>query len=191
MIGSEQGHTLSFINRFRPMPPSRKTNPGGGVSIVFNKNRVSFSEYNIRRKKYELVCAKGRITNNTRPLFVLGIYIPPKMKAGAFAECMELVPEAILKIKAETKNPYIVLGGDFNRRNMETALDDYHDIAVLPTPLSRADTCLDVAAATFAEEVGEIEALPPLQTRPPLHGLSLQIETYSQVQMGAVLCPHH
>ena len=102
--------------------------------------------------------------NNTRPFFIIAVYIPPKMLAKNYHECFELISEAILKIKTECKDPYIVIGGDLNRRDIAEAIGDYPDIQILDSPATRNDTRLDVAAASFHSEVLSAESYPPLIT---------------------------
>ena len=75
LINQEHANGLSFINCMRKR--TGPANPGGGVSIIYRKSQVVFKEFKVKRENYEFVCAKGKITNNTRPIFVLAAYFAP------------------------------------------------------------------------------------------------------------------
>ena len=71
----EYGTDLSLIYKNRPVrPSSRRRTAGGGVAIIFNKNRCKFKEKRIRSSKYEIVCAVGRIQGVERRIMVLGLH---------------------------------------------------------------------------------------------------------------------
>ena len=55
-------------------------NTGGGAAILYKKNKISLKPYPFRREGCELVAAKGRISGDNRPLYVIAAYLPPSMK---------------------------------------------------------------------------------------------------------------
>lgn len=60
---------LKSIDRNHPcVSPS---NPGEGVSIVFNPAKIVLKEFPFKRGLHELIAASGRIRNNMRPFFVI------------------------------------------------------------------------------------------------------------------------
>ena len=128
---AKHGHNLHMINRTRKK--LNKSCVGGGVSIIFNKSKVTLKEFTVKRKGHEIVCARGKMQNNTRPIFILGVYISTKYKAAQYHDCLSTLSEAILKIKTEAKDPYIILGGDFNHRNVTEAIGDYPDMKIVDT----------------------------------------------------------
>ena len=151
---------ICFLNRMR-----RKTgrnNPGGGVSIAYNESKVVLADFPITRGKYEIICAKGKIKGNTRLLFVIGAYLPPKLKAADHHECLELIGETILRIKTEFKNPYIILGGDFNGKDIQEAIGDYPDMEEADGGATRGASCLDLCATNFHNEIRSVTNHPPL-----------------------------
>ena len=102
--------------------------------------------------------------NNTRPFFVIGIYLPPKTKAADVNECMQLISQAVLRIKTEAKNPYIVIGGDLNHADMDDAIGDYPDISISDSGPTRRGAYLDKMASNLGEEILEVRNNPPLHT---------------------------
>ena len=69
----EKGHGISSINFYRKK--KSRSNPGGGVTVAFRKAHVTFKEFTITRKNYEILGVRGKITNNTRPIFIIATYI--------------------------------------------------------------------------------------------------------------------
>ena len=58
-------------------------------------------------------------------LFVL--YVPPNQKADITKQMMSCLADGIEKVKLDLKDPYIVIGGDLNRREL-SAIADFPDI---------------------------------------------------------------
>ena len=155
-------HGLEAVSKMR-----RKTgngNPGGGIAIIYKTQKISLSEYPIKRGPYELICAKGKLKNNTRHFFVLGAYLPPKLKAAESRKCLEYISGAILRIKTDFKNPYIAIGGDFNGRDLQEAIGDYYDIQEVTSGATRAGAWLDLCAVNFNNELDCVTNHPPLTT---------------------------
>ena len=137
---------------------------GGGVSIAFRKSAVTLREYKIKKKSYEIVCAKGKIANNTGPLFVFAVYLSTSLKASQYHEFLEIISQAILKVKSEAKYPYLILAGDFDRSDISEAIGDYTDMKVIQSGATRGQATLDLAATNFTEEILFSEVLDQLES---------------------------
>ena len=124
---------LSMLLRCRKRRST--SNPGGGVGVIFDPKLVKFVPFNVVNRGHELLCVKGKVPKNTRPLFVLAAYLQPKLCAEKTKEFLECIDDAVLKIKSLHTNPYIVLAGDFNHRNLDGVLDDYDDLSPVVTCL--------------------------------------------------------
>ena len=96
-------HGIHFINRMRKR--SGNTNPGGGVSIIFKKRKILLKEYPITRGRHEIVATKGKIQDNSRPIYIIAVYISTKLRAAGRQEVLALLSTAIMKIKTESRNP--------------------------------------------------------------------------------------
>ena len=97
-------------------------------------------------------------------MFVIAIYIPPKMKVAEVRECNGLVADLLLRIKTETKNPYIILGGDFNHAQIGDVIGDYPDLTQIQCGPTRQAAGLDRLASNIGEEVTEVRNNPPLES---------------------------
>ena len=154
------GLELVYRNRAK----TGSSNPGGGVAIVHKPSRIKIVQYPITNKGHEILCVKGRLPNNTRPIFIFAVYVPPKIKSDKCKELMECISEAVLKIKTLSRNPYIVIGGDFNRRGLDDAIGDYADLRILQTDATRLSPTLDVCVTNFGDELVALHNHPPLET---------------------------
>ena len=123
------GLLVEAKNRRRKV--TSNANPGGGVAVIYDGSKLLVKPYPIRTRGFEVMCVQGKIPNNTRPLFIIGAYIPPKTTARKTAEFMETISEAILKIRSTSSNPYLVVAGDFNRRDIGEAFHDYPEVSVI------------------------------------------------------------
>ena len=121
MTDLERGQGISLINKAR-------SNPGGGISIAFRKSKIYLKEFRVKCGRHEIVCTTGNMIKNTRPLYVLATYISTRLRAKSYHELLGLLSDAIMKIKMQTNDPYIILAGDFNNKGIQEALGDYPDI---------------------------------------------------------------
>ena len=111
-----------------------------------------------------MVGAVGKIHNNTRPLYIIGAYLSTRLKAREYHSLLETISLAILKIKSESTNPYVILAGDFNKKDVDEALGDYPDMEVVNTTATRRGAVLDLCATNFADEMESYSNLPPLES---------------------------
>ena len=155
--------THNLIVHYKNRKKKSNSNPGG-VAIIHDPSRIRLTEYSVKGRGHELVCSKGRLPNNMRPLFVLAAYVPPKLKAKKCRELMDSISEAILKIKTEHTNPYILMGGDFNHKDISDAIGDYPDVQIITTGAMRGSAILDIYAVNFGDELIEHFNHPSLET---------------------------
>ena len=179
---------------------NRKSARGGGVAIVFDMKKIKLKNYPIPNNKYELVCAVGRQLESSRKIAVFSAYIPPRQKAETTRSMMECIADCIEKIKCELHDPLIVIGGDFNGREV-TAVEDFGDIKKSETGPTRGNSVLDVI---FDNANAEYSTFCPLETEegvasdhlsvlgsvelPKLHQYTVEyVETYKYSKEGEEL----
>ena len=143
---------------------NRGRNAGGGVALVYNKEKIDITEYKAKKANAELVCAIGKIPKLTRKIFIVGIYISPRVRSKQYHLMLEAVSDVILKVKTELENPLIILAGDFNHTNIEEATEDYPDMMTVSTGATRGSSTLDFISTNFGQEITDTEILAPLST---------------------------
>ena len=107
---------------------------GGGVSILFKKSVMSLKEYRFNHHGHELVAASGKIPGNNRPILVVGIYIKPSITAEKKSSLIDSVNSLLSKFKTENANPFICLGGDFNRYPAARISLEHSEVKLLDSP---------------------------------------------------------
>ena len=70
--------------------------------------------------------------------------------------------EEIAAIKIKYKDPIIILGGDFNRKDVVSAMRDAENLAAISTTPTRAGSILDIVYVNTPESVTESGVAPPL-----------------------------
>ena len=158
---AEFGEGIGMINHCRKK--RGRANNGGGVAILYKKSKMRVVEYKIRRKGHEIVVAKIKMQNNTRPLFVVTVYLSTRLKSKGAEEALRIINECIHKIKTENAAPFIALAGDFNRWDCARAFQDFDDIQIITTAPTRGTATLDVLSTNFNNALVKQEVLHPLK----------------------------
>ena len=132
------------------------------MCLVYDRSKVSFKQFPIKTGQSEIVAAVGKIQNIQRKIVVITAYISPKTKAKQTHETLGHISDAILKAKTELRDPMVIVGGDFNRRDPTEAVEAFPDIKVLDTGPTRGNAKLDLIATNLGDEIGEMSVCDPL-----------------------------
>ena len=157
---AQTGYGLETIDYMRK--PEGRRNRGGGVSIIFKKSRVSLKQFNVKRAGHEIVVASGKFINNTRQLFVIGVYISTRLTVKEVSKFINTVVEIITKIKSEARDPYIVIGGDFNSADPEQILEHFPDLQLASSLPTRGSAALDLLISNINKTIDEVNVRAPL-----------------------------
>ena len=155
----ENQNQLLFIRRDR-----QDGRRGGGVAICYKTASIDMSRVKLPPTKYEIVAAVGRRTGQRRKIVVLAAYLPPAMKANQVRRCLKDVNDSLVHIKQKYVDPYIAVGGDFNRLDIRSGLADHAEIQVLKTGPTRGGSVLDILATNFNDLAYEIGTTEPIRS---------------------------
>ena len=86
----------------------------------------------------------GRINGMSRNIVVLSDYIAPRTRAKQTEEALACMNGLIAKVKEDFVDPISVIGGDFNGRDLDPAIDDFPDLKCIHTGPTRGDRTLDL-----------------------------------------------
>ena len=139
----------------------RTSGMGGGVAIVYNKSEVDFTKIKLQTN-YEIVAAIGRRTGQKRKIAAIAAYIPPDFDAENSDLMLEDITNVIGHIKRKYNAPYIVLGGDFNKRDIAQAVKIYPDIKQELTPPTRGLNTLDIILTNYQQYIHESGVTDPI-----------------------------
>lgn len=111
----------------------------------------------------------GKIGKTTRKIAVFTVYIPPRTKAADHAELCRALSIEIACLKANMKDPLIVIGGDFNHRDISEALIDFNDLCLLQTGPTGGPNRLDLLYTNFNNPIQNHTIIPPLELDGRIH----------------------
>ena len=161
--GLELGAGLGMICRNRPI--NSRGFSHGGVAVVYRSEACSFVRVNVPNPdEFEVVVALGTLPGHNRKLVTIGCYIPPGLTVPVGKKCLDYVTDVVLQTRRKYRDPYLVVAGDFNQWDINSALLEYPDITEADVGPTRGTRCLDKIFVSFGESVKTAESLPPLET---------------------------
>lgn len=155
------GNDLGSISYMRKINGNK--NRGGGVSIFYNKNKITCRKYSVKTNAREIVVARGKMVDNSRPFFIVGVYISTRLKPREMAGYIENICHILLKIKTENADPYIIIAGDFNGADSSPIMADFPDLVCKSGIATRERAALDYSITNFDDEIELISARRPLE----------------------------
>ena len=141
----------------------RQEGNGGGVAIVFNTAHVQLQQIKTGGK-HEIVAAVGRRTGQRRKLVVINAYIPPAFDADASDAILARICELVGTFKRRYNSPYFIVGGDFNKRQIERELRAYPDLSLVKTPPTRGNNTLDLLFTNFPQFIRDAGVTEPIKS---------------------------
>ena len=137
---------------------------GGGVAVVFDASKIKLTERRFRRGRAELTAAVGKLPGMSRRLAVFSGYIPPRTRVKQTEEFMGFLNGAVAELKEDYEDPLIVIGGDFNGREVSDAVADFPDIIKVVTGPTRGDKVLDLVLTNIEPRDMTTTVRDPLDT---------------------------
>ena len=101
--------------------------------------------------KFEVVAATGRRKGQRRKILIIAVYIPPWYAAERSRKCLRYVNDCLLLLTTRYDDPYIFIGGDYNRRDARMAAADFPHIKIVNTPPTRGNACLDLISTNVPD----------------------------------------
>ena len=135
---------------------------GGGIAICFDSTRIQMSRSKIPPSKHEVLAAIGRRTGQRRKIAVVVAYVPPWYNSQENKSFYSYINDVILALKTKYENPIILIGADFNRRDMREATRDYPEMAPILTGPTRDQATLDAFVSNINHTIIDQGTLDPL-----------------------------
>ena len=142
----------------------RRKSTGGGVAFAFDINTCNFKKrkFSSGAAKLELLCVVGNVKKIDRKVVVFVVYLPPSCRVVEVAAYSEVLASDIAAMKTAFKNPIIMVGGDFNRRDIADSLKDAEELLPFTTEATRGNATLDIMYTNIGAYIKEPRVLPPL-----------------------------
>ena len=138
---------------------------GGGVAICFNKDKLQMTKAKIPPSKHEVYTAVGRRVGQRRKVVALVVYIPPWYNFQQNQSLFDYVNDAILALKSKYENPYLIVGGDFNRRSFAAATAEAPEIKPILTGPTHGNATLDILTSNVNHMLVDQGTVRPVYTR--------------------------
>lgn len=163
-IGEVEGRTgIRILQKSRD---GRIRKRGGGVAVAFNTALCNFKQRQLKvvSREHEVLCAVGKVGKIGRKVVVFVVYIPPGMRARQLEELKESLAAEVTAVKADVKNPILVVAEDVNHRDIAGAVSHTEQITLIPSGPTRGDNTIDLVYTNSPHNVAKCLTLPPLET---------------------------
>ena len=159
----EHGAGIKFLVKNRK--PGVRGVTHGGVAIAFKTGAADLKKLDFSNEHdYEVLVAGGTVPGHARKLVVIAAYVPPNYSQARGIGCLDYISDVVMQIKRKYKDPYIVIGGDFNQWDVADALEDYPDVREVCVGPTREDRAIDRMFVSFRDDVEAFGTLEPLET---------------------------
>ena len=162
--------------KFNSISYSRQGRSGGGCAIIFNENRFNVEELNIAipegvEATWGVLQCKDNSTQKFKvnKIVVGGVYVSPKSKFKI--ETIDHIIETIHYARAKFGNEvHFLLGGDFNRVDVNDILDAYGALKQFNSVPTRKDAILELLLTDLHPFYHPPTTLAPLEVDPDKNG---------------------
>ena len=143
----------------------------GGVAIVSNNTACTLKRIDIHNPgNFEVLVTLSTVPGYSRKLLTVGCYLPPNYPVPKGKEALEHIENVVRNLKSTYKDPFILVGGDFNQWDVAEALSDFPDIREADVGPTRKDRCIDRIFTNFGRSITESGTVPPLEPEPGHQG---------------------
>ena len=143
----------------------------GGVAVVANQSTCTLKKIDMANPgNFEVLTTLSSVKGHSRNLITVACYLPPNYNMARGREALEHVENVVRDIKRRYKDPFIVVGGDFNQWAVDKALEDFADMKEVQVGPTRKDRCIDRLFTNFGRAISESGTVPPLEPEPGHQG---------------------
>ena len=119
------GLNMECLNR----KPNDRGVAHGGVAVVSSSACCSLKRLDLPNPDgYEVLVTMSGLRGYSRKLLTVACYLPPNYSAARAKGALEHVENVIIELKRTYRDPFIVVGGDFNQWRIDEALIDFPDL---------------------------------------------------------------
>ena len=157
-----------FENRtnFKLLHRARSTNQrGGGVGILFDRTKIDLRTVKTVRSDFEVLAAIGRRVGQRCKVLVVVVYVPPSYDSETSEECLKYINNTLIQLRGRYNDPFVIVGGDFNKRDIKKATQDFPDIKPVHTPPTRGRNVLDIIATNANDLVVDCGVSEAIQSK--------------------------
>ena len=143
----------------------------GGVAIVANNSACSIKKLNMPNPgQFEVLTSLSTLPGYSRKLLTVACYLPPNYPVPKGKEALEYVENVVRELKRSYKDPFIIVGGDFNQWDIGEALLEFPDLREVDVGPTRGSRSIDRIFANFGRSITDSGTVPPLEPEPGHQG---------------------
>ena len=166
-LASGAGLGMVCLNR----KPNDRGVAHGGVAVVHNRSVCSLTKLDLPNPEgFEVLVTMSNLAGYSRKLVTIACYLPPNYCVQRGRAALNHIEDVLMEVKRKYKDPFILVGGDFNQWPVEEALQDYPDLKEADVGPTRKDRCIDRMFTNFTRSISESGTVPPLEPEPGAQG---------------------
>ena len=142
----------------------------GGVALFYDKHSCTFKKFPLtalrgqEKQDYEILACKGRLKGVKREIVAFSVYLPPGIPNKKLTEIMETLTDAISESVAKANDPWLVVGGDFNRYDTSNITQIIPQLARVHSSPTRGDATLDYSFTNFQHLIEKTTTCFPIES---------------------------
>ena len=105
----------------------------------------------------------GRRIGQRSKILVVGAYVPPWYTAAQNRNFYSYVNDCLIQLHNNYDRPYVIVAGDFNKRDFKLATCDFPEMKQIQTGPTRGNSVLDVIGTNLNDQILESGVAPPIQ----------------------------
>ena len=164
----EDEHDIRCIRKDRKL--GRTGLAHGGVALFFDKTSCDFKKINLNalrgpeRREYEILPCRGHLKGVKREVLVFSVYLPPGIQGDVLTDILESLTDAISEAKAKCNDPWICVGGDFNRYDTSSIERIIPELVRAQSDPTRGDATLDYSFTNFNSLIEKTTTCYPIES---------------------------
>ena len=145
----------------------------GGVAVVWRESVGNLSRVTIKNPEaYEVIATAVSLKGHSRKLVLIACYIPPEYSRVRGNGALEFIENVVVELKRRFKDPYLVIGGDFNHWRIDEALGNFPGVKEIEIGPTRGSRSIDRLFVNVSRSVKQSGTFFPLETEEDELGLT-------------------
>ena len=164
----EDKYEIECIRKDRKLRPTGLGH--GGVLIFFDKATCNMKKFPLNalkrpeKRDFEILACRGRLKGVKREVVLFSVYLPPGIQGKKLTEILETLTDAISESIAKADNPWLVIGGDFNRYDTSYVTQMIPELIKARPGPTRGDATLDYAFINFDTMIEKTKECYPVES---------------------------
>ena len=164
---------------FRNRAPNARGVAHGRVGVFFRQSVTNFKAFHFNNPdNFEVLPVFTTVRGSARKLVVVAAYIPPNYTVPRDRQCLEYIEAMVIQIRLKFRDPYVVVAGDFNQKDIAQALVEFPDISEVHIGPTRGERAIDRLFCNMTRGITSSGTVPPLETEAEEASRSDHLITY-------------